>query len=108
PRGGRSMTDSAHHEERVDCLIVGAGPAGLTAAVYLARFRRRVMLVDAGEPRAALIPRSHNCPGYPDGVTGPDLLERMRAHAGRCGVSVLPGNVVGLDADEGEGGFIAD
>jgi thioredoxin reductase (NADPH) len=88
----------------VDCLIVGAGPAGLTAAVYLARFRRRTMLIDAGEPRAALIPRSHNCPGFPDGVTGPELLERMRSHADRCGVSVLSGTVERLastrDADD--------
>jgi len=104
------MTDSAGHGEApVDCLVVGAGPAGLTAAVYLSRFRRSVMLIDAGEPRAALIPRSHNCPGYPDGVTGPELLERMRAHAGRCGVSAIPGSVVGLVAADGDGDvFVAD
>lgn len=98
----------AERRTQVDCLIVGAGPAGLTAAVYLTRFRRSVMLVDAGEPRAALIPRSHNCPGFPDGITGPDLLERMRAHAGRCGVAIDAGTVVGLAPLDGEGGFAAD
>ena len=44
------MAETIHY----DCLIVGGGPAGLTAATYLARFRRNVVLVDAGESRAAL------------------------------------------------------
>ena len=71
-----------------DCLIVGGGPAGLTAAVYLARFRRDALLIDAGEPRAALIPTSRNCPGFPDGIRGPDLLRAMRMHAEHVGPSV--------------------
>lgn len=98
----------ARHDDRVDCLVVGAGPAGLTAAVYLARFRRRTMLIDAGEPRAALIPRSHNCPGYPDGVTGPELLERMRTQADRCGVAILPGEVLSLAGACDGPGFAAE
>jgi len=64
--------------QAVDCAVVGAGPAGLTAAIYLARFRRRTVLFDAGGSRAALIPRSHNHPAFPDGIRGPDLLDRMR------------------------------
>lgn len=62
----------------LDCIIVGGGPAGLTAAIYLTRFRRRVALIDAGHSRASWIPRSHNHPGYPDGIHGETLLERMR------------------------------
>ncbi|MGK2915436.1 MAG: NAD(P)-binding protein [Porticoccaceae bacterium] len=54
----------------LDCLIVGAGPAGLTAAIYLARYRRRILVVDAGQSRAALIPITHNYPGFPHGVSG--------------------------------------
>lgn len=79
--------------ESADCVIVGAGPAGLTAAIYLARFRRRTIVIDAGESRAALIPRSHNCPGYPDGISGPDLLARLRSQAECYGVSVRDGCV---------------
>jgi thioredoxin reductase (NADPH) len=64
-----------------DCLIIGAGPAGLTAATYLARYRRRILVVDAGQSRARWIPASHNCPGFPFGVAGNELLARFRAQA---------------------------
>jgi len=64
--------------DNLDCIVVGGGPAGLSAAIYLARFRRRVVVLDAGRSRAALIPRSHNHPGYPDGIRGPELLAQMR------------------------------
>lgn len=56
------------NDQPYDCLIVGGGPAGLMAAIYLARFRRRVCVVDAGASRAALIPRSHNVPGFVHGL----------------------------------------
>jgi thioredoxin reductase (NADPH) len=76
--------------EMRDCIIVGGGPAGLTAAVFLARFRRRAVLLDAGESRAAWIPRTHNHPAFPDGIRGRDLLDRMRAQAARFGTEHLP------------------
>ena len=66
----------------LDCLIVGAGPAGLTAATYLVRFHRRIAVVDAGHSRARWIPTSHNCPGFPFGIAGPALLAKLR-DAGR-------------------------
>lgn len=83
----------------LDCLVIGGGPAGLTAAVYLARFRRRVQVVDAGASRAALIPSSHNLPGFPDGISGADLIERQRRHAGKYGATVVRGVVTGLERD---------
>lgn len=76
-----------------DVLVVGAGPAGLIAAVYLARFRRSVVLVDAGHSRAMRIPRSHNYPGYPDGITGTDLTASLRAQARHYGIEPTPGRV---------------
>ena len=79
-----------------DCLIIGGGPAGLTAAVYLARYRRKVMVVDSGCSRASLIPASHNCPGFPDGVGGEELLARLRCQAAHYGVSVVPVEITAL------------
>ena len=76
------MSKLAHD---VNCLIIGGGPAGLTAAIYLARFRRRVTVVDGGASRARLIPMTHNSPGFPDGINGRELLERLRDHSLRYG-----------------------
>lgn len=90
--------------QRIDCLIVGGGPAGLTAATYLARFNRRVVLVDRGESRARYIPVSHNCPGFPFGVSGPDLLARMREQAARFGIVPVAARVDVLERCEG--GFL--
>ena len=75
------------NDDPLDCLIVGAGPAGLTAAIYLARFRRRILVAHDDASRASLIPRSHNHAGYPDGVTGPELIAAMTAQAARHGVA---------------------
>lgn len=80
-----------------DCAIIGGGPAGMTAAIYLARFRRRVVLIDGGDSRAALIPRSHNHPGYPDGIRGEDLLARMREQTDRFGVLTLAAQATAID-----------
>ena len=77
----------------LDCLIIGAGPAGLTAAIYLARFRRQILVLDAGSPRAALIPSTRNFPGFPDGVSGEHLLARLREQAAVHGVAVNPARV---------------
>jgi thioredoxin reductase (NADPH) len=84
-----------------DCLIVGAGPAGLTAATYLARFHRRVVVVDAGKSRARWIPTSHNCPGFPFGIAGPALLERLREQAREYGVDITAGSVGRLEREAG-------
>ena len=69
-----------------DCIIVGGGPAGLTAAIYLARFRLRTRLFDCGSSRASWIPCTRNHAGYPEGISGNDLLARMREQADRYDV----------------------
>jgi len=88
--------DSDRAKGDLDCLIVGGGPAGLTAAIYLARFHRRIELIDAGFSRASLIPKSHNFPGFPDGISGGEILSRLKAHAIRYGAEVTRGRVTTL------------
>src|SRR3546814_19876614 len=67
-------------------------PAGLTAALYLARFRRSCMVVDDGPSRASWIPRSRNYPAFPPGINGNDLLARLREQASGYGARLAPGN----------------
>jgi thioredoxin reductase len=88
--------------ESFDCLIIGGGPAGLTAAVYLARYRRRIILFDGGDSRALLIPKSHNYPGFPEGVSGPELLQALRKQAQAYGVEMIGARITELRRD-GEG-----
>jgi len=90
----------------LDTLIVGGGPAGLVAAVYLARFRREVVVIDAKASRASLIPRSHNCPGFPEGISGVDLLQRLRDQATRYGARIV-GDFVDRAERSEQGGYLA-
>lgn len=83
-----------------DCLIVGGGPAGLTAAIYLARFHRRVLVVDKGEGRLRMIPRTRNHPGYPQGIGGTELLSDMREQATQFGATLLTGEVTALRRED--------
>lgn len=89
-----------------DCLVIGAGPAGLTAAIYLARFHLSLKVVDAGRSRASWIPCTRNVPGFPDGIAGTELLARMRAQAEKYGAGFETGRVTRLDRIEG--GFRAE
>lgn len=82
----------------LDCLIIGGGPAGLTAAIYLARYRRDVLVVDAGESRAALIPESHNYPGF-KGIAGPALLEKLREQVRLYDAGLAKATVTALARD---------
>ncbi len=68
-----------------DCIIIGAGPAGLTAAIYLARFHLQIRMFDCGSSRAAQIPRTHNHAGYPGGIKGTELLRLMQEQAAEFG-----------------------
>ena len=81
----------------LDAVIIGAGPAGLTAAVYLARFRRRVAVLDGGASRASWISVSHNLIGFPDGLGGKHLLDRLQVQARQYGADIIPGQVDRLE-----------
>jgi thioredoxin reductase (NADPH) len=88
--------------EVLDCLVIGGGPAGLTASIYLGRFRRRVTIIDKGWSRAEWITLSHNLPGFPKGIAGPALLEDMRAQARLYGARLQRGIVEALrQTDDG-------
>jgi thioredoxin reductase (NADPH) len=94
-------------EPIIDCLIVGGGPAGLTAAIYLARFHLDILVVDGGKSRASYIPCTRNHAGFPDGIKGTELLERMREQACKYGAKIETEFVTKLERDEERGLFIA-
>jgi thioredoxin reductase (NADPH) len=80
----------------IDCIIIGGGPAGLTAAIYLARFHLSVLVIDSGRSRMATIPLTRNHAGFPDGVEGKVLLDRMRDQAISYGARLISGDVTRL------------
>ena len=90
----------------VDVLVVGAGPCGLSAALVLARARRDVLVVDAGEPRNAAADRVHGVLTR-DGTPPGELLALGRAEVERCGARVVAGRVTAL-AGRAPEGFTAD
>ena len=91
----------------LDCIVIGGGPAGLTAAIYLARFHLDILVVDEGKSRAGWIPCTHNHAGFPDGISGKELLERMRAQAQKYGAEIVTERVTKLERDEPTGLFTA-
>ncbi|GAB3763947.1 NAD(P)/FAD-dependent oxidoreductase [Ramlibacter monticola] len=94
-------------DEILDCLVIGGGAAGLTAAVYLGRYRRRALVLDAGGSRLAKIPRTRNVPGFPEGIEGPELLRRMQEHARIYGVPTTHTEVRRIEKLE-DGSFRAE
>ncbi len=74
---------------QVDSLVVGGGPGGLDGRGLPRAFQAQRRLVDAHASRASLIVRSHNYPGFPEGIAGNDLLSRLRAQALRYGEKII-------------------
>jgi thioredoxin reductase (NADPH) len=93
-------------DDILDCIVIGGGPAGLTAAIYLARYHLSVTVFDDETSRAATIPVSHNHAGFPDGISGKELLDRMRKQAVQYGSTVHHQKVLALEKTAG--GFTAN
>jgi thioredoxin reductase (NADPH) len=100
------MTEPETAAPEIDCLVIGGGPAGLTAAIYLTRYHLKSKVLDSGESRAAWIPCTHNHAGYPEGINGKELLARMREQAQKYGASIVQGRVTRIDRVDG--GFRAE
>jgi thioredoxin reductase (NADPH) len=101
-----SARDLLIYRTLLDALIIGAGPAGLTAAIYLGRFRRAALVIDGEMSRARWIPRSHNLLGFPQGISGQDLLAQLRTHCQQYGTAIRPGTATNI-ACENEGFAVA-
>ena len=82
-----------------DVIILGSGPAGLTAALYTARANLRPLLIEGTEAGGQLVLTTlvENYPGFPDGLLGPDLIRSMRQQAERFGTKFLNGDVTAVD-----------
>ncbi|MFA6383755.1 MAG: thioredoxin-disulfide reductase [Candidatus Omnitrophota bacterium] len=94
----------------LDLIIIGAGPAGLTAGLYAGRYRMSAVILEKLSPggQIMLSPDIHNFPGFPGGVTTTELIDRMKKQVDDVGVKIEDSQVTGIESvvEEGRNGFI--
>lgn len=86
-------------KDNIQCLIIGAGPAGYTAAIYAARAGMKPVMFTGPQPGGQLMITNdvENFPGYPDGIMGPEMMEDLRKQAARFGTEINYGTATGVD-----------
>lgn len=95
----KNIANSSTPPEHVKCLIIGSGPAGYTAAIYAARANLKPLLFKGIQPGGQLTTTTEveNFPGYPEGVTGPKMMEDLEQQAARFGTDIRWGIVTSVD-----------
>ncbi|SCB58344.1 thioredoxin reductase (NADPH) [Rhizobium aethiopicum] len=92
---------------KLDAIVIGAGPGGMTAALYLGRLNRRIVVVDSGCSRALLIPLSRNHPAFPEGIEGAELSRRMRKQLQNLSIEIVA-EAVSQVRRSADSGFIVE